>query len=279
MGNNTVKRCKFCGQVIEGWQELVKADGGCLGKVIYAHKDCCKMHDYNYEHLEHHHKPRPLGFRWGAEFETNTHTTDAQRLQLYTWYKLICTSDCTVSEEYKSAINYNLNGVKDMLDGINKIIDISNGDNIGTHANVSLEKWDDRQCFYNHREFITEVFGRVARYLNNVNRAQITEVFGRDFGEYRCYTDYNFAHGAWLQIKRTCLEFRLAKYVNTNQYFYLLSMLKQWCLILDKSIEKYNVITFDRIAEKTAKKMINAFNDRVKGYAVYMDENRNKKAR
>ena len=104
--------CQICGREIYPYQEIVSADGGCKGSIIYAHKTCCKKRDYSYENLVENHKPTDCGFQWGVEFETNSRTTFKKRLQLYSWYKLICTSDCTVTEEFKSGINKGLHGAK-----------------------------------------------------------------------------------------------------------------------------------------------------------------------
>ena len=274
-----IPKCQFCGQEILSWQSMVSADGGCKGSVIFAHEDCCHKRAYSFKNNNEHHKPTDCGFQWGAEFETNSRTSLAQRLQLWSWYKLICTDDCTVNEEFKSSINKGLHGVKDMLDGIQEIVDISSGENCGTHANVSLENWDNYTMVKIHN-YALQIFSPLANYLKE-HTADTIEVFGRDFGSYREFSTNSFQHGDWLNIKSKCLEFRLAKFQNTQQYFYLLAMLKEMCLALNNFIKSYSGYSSidSRNANKVGNKLVKIFQKRVNGTATYMSRERNTKER
>ena len=272
-----IPKCQFCGQEIYNY--MVSADGGCKGSVIFAHEDCCRKRGYSFKNINEHHKPTDCGFQWGGEFETNSRTSLAQRLQLWSWYKLICTEDATVNEEFKSSINKGLHGVKDMLDGIQEIIDISSGENCGTHANVSLENWDDCTMEKIHN-YAYQIFSPLANYLKE-HTVDTIMVFGRDFRNYCRYSTQRFEHGYWLNIKDNCLEFRLAKFQNTQQYFYLLAMLKEMCLVLNnfiKSYSGYNIID-TRNASKVGNKLVKIFQKRVNGTATYMSRERNAKER
>lgn len=264
--------CKICGYEIFPSDEIVKADGGCLGGVIYAHRDCACYGDsiasYSHEELKEHHKETYSGFRFGCEFETNTHTTPEQRLQLFAWYGLRCTHDCTVTNEFKSGIINGLHGFKTMLNGISNIIDIASGDNVGTHINASLTSWDnDALCKV--RANATMIFSPLLIALKN-RRNDCIEIFGRYFGDYRAYDTVQFMHDDAICIKSNCIEYRLAKYQSTQQFFFLVAMIKEFTLIIDKFIKgKINAL-------QTGKQILKAFERRVNGTARYMTAERNK---
>ena len=269
-------KCQICGAKINlqdfRYDNVVKANGGCKGAVIYAHRDCCQKRNYSYEHLIKNKKATYSGFQWGSEFETNQETTEEERLQLYSWYKLICTADCTVTEEFKSPINQGLHGVKKYLEGIENIVDIAHGENCGTHANVSLAKWEDTDAMICVGDYCVELFKPLAIAIKNLPTEKRIEIFGRDFGEYRTYTENYFEHGDWLQIKGNCLEFRLSRYVNATQYSHLLMLYKEFCLAIDNIfLARPNTFT----ATQTANKMVQLLNKHAQGKAKYQREERN----
>lgn len=264
--------CKMCGNEIFSTDEIVKADGGCLGGVIYAHRECACYGDgdssYYDKNLEENHKETYSGFRAGYEFETNTHTTPEQRLQLFAWYGLRCTHDCTVQNEFKSGIINGLHGFKTMLNGIYNIIDIASGDNVGTHINASLTSWD-----YNTLRKVKANAGTLFKPLLETlkdNENDCINVFGRWYGEYRVFDTVHFVHGSAICIKSNCIEYRLAKYQNTQQFFFLVAMIKEFTLIIDKFIQgKINAI-------QAGKQILKAYQRRVNGTAKYMTAERNK---
>lgn len=264
--------CKICGNEIFPNDEIVSANGGCLGGVIYAHRECACYGDsiasYSHEELKEHHKETYSGFRFGCEFETNTHTTPEQRLQLFAWYGLRCTHDCTVQNEFKSGIINGLHGFKTMLDGISNIIDIASGENVGTHINASLATWDnDALCKV--RASAETLFKPLLETLKD-NENECINVFGRYFGNYRAFDIFHFVHGCAICIKSNCIEYRLAKYQNTKQFFFLVAMIKEFTLVIDKFIQgKIN-------AFQAGKQILKAYQRRVSGTAKYMTAERNK---
>ena len=269
--------CQICGRPIEAYDNIVKADGGCKGGTIYAHRECCVKHNYSTEFFRKRHKETYSGFQFGCEFETNSRTTAEQRLQLFAWYGILCTSDCTVSEEFKGGIVQGLHGIKDYLNGINKIIDIATGDNIGTHANVSLNSWTMRDI-YAMQFYSNRLFAPLADAIDRLTDYDRDNIFGRDFGAFREYTTHNFVHGYWLCIKPDpehntgCLEFRISKYRNTEQYAHLLMLYKEWCLIIDKTLLKG-----EHDPDKAAQRMIHALELHKNGLAKYQYRERNTK--
>lgn len=271
----TGTKCKICGEPITQNDfvndNVVSTHGSCLGGVIYGHKNCCQKRSYNYEHLVRNKKQTYTGVQFGTEIEVNNRTTLEQRLYLYACYGLVCTSDCTVSEEFKSGINQGLHGIKKYFEGIEKVIDIAEGENCGTHVNISLAKWNsnDLDKIQWHRE---ELFSPLARAMKDLTEEKRIEIFGRDFGEYRRYTEYCFEHGYWLQIKSNCLEFRISRYKNAIQYSHLIMLYAEMCKAID-TIYLQNPTCNN--AEKCGKKLVSLLNAHAEGRAKYQREERN----
>ena len=267
-------KCRICGEPITAEDfrnyDVISTDGGCLGGVIYGHAHCCIKRDYSYEHLVRNKKATYTGVQFGVELETNDTTTAEQRLYLYACYGLVCTSDCTVSEEFKSGINQGLHGIKKYFEGIEKVIDIASGDNCGSHVNISLARWHDT-C--DIQEYKVELFRPLVRAIAELSEAKRCEIFGRDFGSYREYTEGGFNHGDWLQIKSKCLEFRISRYRNATQYSHLIMLYAEWIKAIDSVFLKNPSY---RTAEAAAKKMIHLLNLHADGRAKYQYSERNK---
>lgn len=266
-------KCKICGQPITAEDfrnyNVVSTEGGCLGGIIYGHRECCKKRDYSYEHLVRNKKATSSGVQAGWELETNDETTAEQRLYLYACYGLVCTHDCTVSEEFKSGINQGLHGIKKYFEGIEKVIDISSGDNCGSHVNISLASWDNTSKIYEYSE---ELFSPLAKAIKALDSAKRVEIFGRDFGSYREYTEKWFEHGDWLQIKSKCLEFRISRYKNATQYSHLIMMYAEMCKAINTILlANPNEYT----AHLTAKKLVKILNTHADGKAKYQRAERN----
>lgn len=267
-------RCKICGEPITAQDfrnfNVVSTEGGCLGGVIYGHAHCCRKRDYSYEHLVRNKKATYTGVQFGVELETNDETTVEQRLYLYACYGLVCTSDCTVSEEFKSGINQGLHGIKKYFEGIEKVVNIAEGDNCGSHINISLAKWFNTDMIYRYR---VTLFKPLAQAIAELSEQQRVEIFGRSFGAYRRYEEQDFEHGDWLQIKSKCLEFRLSRYKNAIQYSHLIMLYAEWVKVIDKIfLANPNETT----ATATAKKMIHLLKLHAQGKAKYQYNERNK---
>lgn len=267
-------KCRICGEPITAEDfrnyNVVTTEGGCLGGIIYGHAHCCVKRNYSYEHLVRNKKATYSGVQFGVELETNDTTTAEQRLYLYACYGLVCTSDCTVAEEFKSGINQGLHGVKKYFEGIEKVIDIASGSNCGSHINISLAKWDNTELITSRAEYI---FRPLAQYMATLTAEQMEAVFGRDFGDYREYTERGFYHGHWLQIKDTCLEFRISRYKNAKQYSHLIMLYAEMVKTID-SIYLNNPSI--RTASEAGDRLVKLLKKHINGEAKYQYIERNK---
>ena len=266
-------KCKICGMPITADDfrnyNVVSTEGGCLGGIIYGHRDCCIKREYSYEHLVRNKKATYSGVQFGVELETNDITTAEQRLYLYACYGLVCTADCTVSEEFKSGINQGLHGIKKYFEGIEKVVDIASGENCGSHVNISLAKWNNTSDIYEYR---IDLFKPLVKAIANLSETKRIEIFGRDFGSFREYTETWFEHGDWLQIKSKCLEFRISRYRNATQYSHLIMLYAEWVKVIDTI---FLTNPSNKTAETTAKKMIHLLNLHADNRAKYQRAERN----
>lgn len=267
-------KCRICGEPITAEDfrnyDVISTDGGCLGGVIYGHRHCCEKRSYSYEHLVRNKKATYSGVQFGVELETNDTTTAEQRLYLYACYGLVCTSDCTVSEEFKSGINQGLHGIKKYFEGIEKVIDIASGENCGSHVNISLAKWNNTDLISYRAEYL---FKPLAQYMATLPVDTMEAVFGRGFGDYREYTERGFYHGHWLQIKDTCLEFRISRYRNAKQYSHLIMLYAEMVKTID-SIYLNNPSI--RTASEAGEKLVKLLKKHINGEAKYQYAERNK---
>ena len=267
-------KCRICGEPITAEDfrndDVISTDGGCLGGVIYGHAHCCVKRDYSYEHLVRNKKATYSGVQFGVELESNDTTTAEQRLYLYACYGLVCTSDCTVSEEFKSGINQGLHGIKKYFEGIEKVIDIASGSNCGSHINISLAKWNNTDLISYRAEYL---FKPLAQYMATLTPQQMEAVFGRGFGDYREYTESGFYHGHWLQIKDTCLEFRISRYRNAKQYSHLIMLYAEMIKAID-SIYLNNPSI--RTASEAGNRLVKLLKKHINGEAKYQYSERNK---
>lgn len=270
-------RCRICGEPITAEDfrnyNVVSTDGGCLGGIIYGHAHCCRKRDYYYEHLARNKKATYSGIQFGVEFEINQTTTPEERLYLYACYGLICTHYCTVQEEFKSGINQGLHGVKAYLEGIEKVIDIVNGDNCGSHVNISLSHWSDEDAMEVVREHKEYIFAPLVKAMRGLEASERVAIFGRDFGNFRRYTEHGFEHGDWLQIKDFGLEFRISRYKNPTQFAHLIMLYAEICKTLDRI---YIQAPTYRNAVKCGSALVKLLDKHASGEAKYQRSERNK---
>ena len=163
-----------------------------------------------------------------------------------------------------------MHGIKKYFEGIEKVIDISSGENCGSHVNISLAKWNNTSEIY---EYKVELFKPLVRAIAELSEGKRVEIFGRDFGSYRRYEEYDFEHGDWLQIKSKCLEFRISRYRNATQYSHLIMLYAEWVKIIDTV---FLANPSYKTAEATAKKMIHLLKLHSEGKAKYQYQERNK---
>lgn len=279
--------CKFCGRPILAGERFVTADGGACGSVVYAHETCCHMRGYSFEEVEIMHKGTYSGFCWAGELETMTSTTFQERTTMRANYGVVCTSDSTVTEEFKMPIMCGLHGAKAFLNGVGNFIDLKHGDKVGTHINFSLSSWWHLEQVNRYGEMVTlpvpnaginlrradiyNIYVELAHYLRReLTSEERAQIFGRDFSEYSRYTDELFRHGDFLCIKDTCLELRIAKYQSTQQYVHLIALCKIWALLIDE------VMHFTKTPEQAIKGIKKSIQNHLHGKATYQRPERNK---
>jgi hypothetical protein len=160
---------------------------------------------------------------------------EAMRLHIAAAWQGQDTRDGTVDGEFKFPNRVNLSGYRDMLEDLNKWIDMSR-DECGFHVNCSVPGWDSRTVSH-LADHANGLFDEVTEYLEN-NFEDTVKVFGRFFsdewatfpvGNYR--TRYEWVN---FRINEGYVEYRLPHFVNVKQAFDVTNLVIEWTRILNK---------------------------------------------
>ena len=230
-------RCKCCGKELNEYTRFIASRTKSCN-VAYVCEDCYTPVQY------HHHKSTEDiikgkltsgKYRVAIELEanykprTNSYSVNAY---LAAQWGLVPTNDCTVDVEYHMRNAVSFHGMKDFLDDVANTVDLTTP-NAGQHINISKIDWtigDMDEIDANSQALFTPL----VRAMRSDSEA-LESVFGRVFDdEYYRYTETGFCHGDWLRIKTYCLEFRIAKYQNTKQFFACMNLCRDIVDILDK---------------------------------------------
>jgi len=291
--------CRKCGKQITGTKGIdyiAIPTKGC-GETRYTCNECANndtrngSSSYNDEvdnliGLETKSKMQ-IAVEWECAYKYNgtnvngVHLETQEEINAYmaSQYHLLPTHDCTVDCEYKEERRTSLHGYKNRIQGISEIVDLT-ASNCGHHINISRTTWDNR--FARILKANSEKLFAPLSYYMKENRYLTERVFGRYFTNYAEFTSISFTHGYWLNIRNDtfknecCLEFRLAKFNNVNQYFYLMNMCKEIMLLVDQFCKDdyFNDI------DETANELIELFKKYATGKALCMrSERNNSKAR
>lgn len=248
-------RCKCCGKELNEYTRyIVTRTKSCA--VAYVCEDCYTPIAY------HSHRPEEdiikgkltsgkyrVAIELEANYRRNRSRADVNAYLAAQW-GLVPTEDCTVDVEYHMRNAVSFHGMKDFLDDVAKTVDLKTS-NAGQHINISKIEWNvgDLDAINIESE---NLFGPLADYLRD-HADDTIKVFGRYFDFYYEYTRSYYRHGTWLNIKPYCLEFRLAKYQNTKQFFALMNYCRDIVDIVDGWL-KNEIETY-----KAAQKIVNRF--------------------
>jgi len=150
----------------------------------------------------------------------------------------------------------------------------------GQHINISKLSWD-KETGNLILDYAKLIFTPLAMYLSS-HLSECEQVFGRKFKSYCEFSTTHFHHGDWLNIRvnssrdESCLEFRLAKFQNVNQYFFLLNFCRDCMELVDQLISDS---PNDYKAAKIGNKIVKLFVKYASGNATCMSDIRNKKTR
>lgn len=293
--------CHYCGQQIQGTEgeDFYRIPSKRFGKERFACAHCASQHSYETERNEMRADTKDTkdGIQFAVEWEGhyrdfNPPVINGVSLEgrnivnafMASEFNLLPTSDSTVNVEYKEARSHNLHGYKERIKGISEVIDLTNYHS-GQHINISKMSWDG-DTGRTIRHYAPSLFAPLANYMR-AHSEETESVFGRDFNEWADYTTTTFIHDYWLNIRcdsysESCLEFRLAKFHDYCQFFYLLNFCKDVVILVDKflhSIEGiYDSELKQKSANKTGEKIVKLFKKYADGDALCMRPERNNRS-
>ena len=248
-------RCKCCGKELNEYTRfIVTRTKSC--NVAYVCEECYTPVPY------HHHKSTEdiikgrltsgkyrVAVELEADYKPRSNRNNANAYLAAQW-GLVPTDDCTVDVEYHMRNAVSFHGMKDFLDDVANTVNLT-APNAGQHINISKIDWtvgDTNKIDGNSQALFTPL----ARAMRSDPEA-LEKVFGRVFDdEYYRYTECGFCHGDWLRIKPYCLEFRIAKYQNTKQFFSCMNLCRDIVDILDKWLK--GELNTDQAAGKMAQR-------------------------
>lgn len=257
------KACCCCGRTFSNVLSKMYRTASTSQKLAYVCSDCATLYAYGVDlayHRQSENEERVAtgsGFCLGIEAEAmNKGDSLRERIVAAAVYGATATKDCTVGVEYHLPRFLSLNGVKDILDGLQNISDMT-PENCGAHAHISTGEGNSflgESGYYSVRNNSGYALVKLMDYIEE-NGADI-QLFGRHCGNYSRKCSANaFNHGDWLNICDSNIEWRLLKYQNTRQYFDVLNM----CIELTKFLT-----TKDYIGDGGTSRL-GAFNPKMKG--------------
>lgn len=264
-------KCKCCGKKITDGNYIQTYTKSC--GVAYVCKDCIKHRSYGSDLVGRKLIDGKLtsgNYRFAIELEANYFAgTNIQAIDAYlaAQWGLQPSQDCTVDVEYHMTNKVNFHGLKDFLQDIGEIVDMS-ASNCGQHINISKLDWT-MQDMDKIRQNARELFNPLADEMKN-DVIGTTQIFGRYFTHYASCDNY-FQHGSWLNLDNPYhIEFRLPHYQNANQFFYCANFCRACVDILDKWLHGYYTTT------KASQNMTKEFRKYVAGKATCQRSERNK---
>lgn len=222
-----VFKCMSC-ETWHPWAEAHPGKTAGRGERRYVCDRCFAVKKYSTKNVDPAHKEKKHGLRFGFELECIPYSDDDRAALCSSSYGFIPTSDSSLPDggiEFKTPIYNSFNGVKQMLRTVEKYADLTPRE-CGTHINVSR---DDLSLadMENIREHADQIFGHLAKILE-VDTDACELVFGRCMNEYAGNTENYLAHYSWVSLRNPDrIEFRLCKFREASQYFWLANMVAE----------------------------------------------------
>jgi len=223
-------RCLVCKEMFEKYEAVpvkIRDRGNRNGYLCGCHSkyinDWDSLYSYSKKNNQRLGKPKAHGDTFGIELELTCHPDTVARGELGN-LNFIPTSDCTVSEEWKSPIFYGLNSLSKIMDTLDWLIESGHMDKpnveAGTHLHIGNENLFNNDFLADHYHTL---FDNLSREVEN-NPDDATRIFGRSFDGNRwalpTYECWSNDHKSWINLEHDyTVEFRLCKYIDGKQYY------------------------------------------------------------
>ena len=276
-----IKKCDRCGKLYVGQEDWVKFYPKTRDREAYICPDCIKVKSYyDKNDFIRYTTSKEEKSRWTFSFELESYplTQQAHALLCSSDYQFLPTRDGSLMPngvEYKTPVYSCLNGVKPIFRAFEECADPSPSE-CGQHINIGHTSYINE---YSYMDILNdaEPFFSPLYYHMKENKEKTMVVCGRMFNEYcMMANDYN-SHYNWISIRNYYkIEFRLSKFVDSNQYFWLVNMWKDMLDVYFKDIfpKRYETGHQERLV-KGSKKLIKIFDKYADGKANCQRPERN----
>lgn len=276
--NSVCFKCANCGEEYT-WEHAHKQKSASRGNIRYICTDCAEIKRYSTKNNTKRRTEKKHGITIGYELECIPYGEVEYNSMISSQYQLLPTSDCSLDDggvEFKTPIYYSTNGQKQMLRTLVKYADFKNP-SCGQHINIGHVDYINEETIQDIIFEQSSIFDPLGEYLCQNSEACI-KVFGRWFNDYaEYYLGMNYeSHYAFISLgKKNCIEFRLSKLMEVNQYFWLTCMCKEMveCIIKNFILKS----TSHEDAEKTGRKLVKIFQKYEQGKATCQRPERNSK--
>ena len=251
--------CKACGN-----RELSPADIMLATPVYlktrdtigYICADCMEIGGYSLENR----KERENAYNYDSytysfELECIPNSKSAHGLLISREYDFYATYDSSINSfggaEFKTPIYGNLHGLKQIFRTVEENTTVN--ENCGSHINVGHDYYMAKYINV-LRNNASNLFNPLCEYMVS-HRINTINVFGRYFNDYCdiacCNGDY-INHYNWLNlINYNRVEFRLCKFVDAKQYFWLTNLCSDILNTIFKNLDKG--VEYSKIGQKLVK--------------------------
>jgi hypothetical protein len=234
------------------WDQAHEQKTASRGKARYICNACNEIKSYGIGNTTPAHEEKKHGITIGFELECIPHNTQDYASMISAVYGMVPSSDCSLPTggvEFNTPVYYSLNGIKSMFRTFERYADFQHHQ-CGQHINVGHVDLNllTMQII---REYAITLFGPLMAAMYE-DHADTVKVWGRDFNGYANYstTFSRRREYCWINLDRNNrIEFRLAKFQNATQYFWLCNLCKE---IMEIIMERFILGDHD---EKTAKKV------------------------
>lgn len=248
-------KCMVCGKILNNGDVVYEAPNagknanGGIGYVCAEHARTAQYHDWETAQFadpsNYRGNLKKDGLLYAIELEVcerhdypiwvdGVMIEDADHALAYiaSIWQLRWTRDCTVYAEGNMPPETTMSGWRDRLARTLRVLE-PNHDSAGAHLTIgyavdrdnipNFDRWNAERCL--------SYFAN--RILIDASTSDIQNVFGRTFSEYSEYTDWNFSHGYWANIRENgSIEFRLCHIDCITQYLRAATFCAEFCKIV-----------------------------------------------
>ena len=232
-----VVKCSKC------QKKIIKGVAKCSDVEEYYCESCSEIQKYSKKNGKKLNVKSKESITFGLELECIPKSEKSYASMLKDEYALIPTHDGSLPEngvEFKTPIHGDLSVLESHFRDFEKYVNFSNP-RCGQHINVGCRAYLTKKNMDVVKKYSDILIEELTKYCM-ANRKSTRKIFGRDFNVYALPFVKPTKHKSWISFRNNNrIEFRLAKFVNHEQYFNLIRMCKDITIcIIDNFVKEIN---------------------------------------